>query len=192
MAFIEECSAIIQNKLQPTLKDPRSFSIPCAIDGSKFFKALCDLGASVSLILLFATRKLGLKDIQPTTITLQLTDRTIQHLIGIIEDVLVKLGHLYIPVDFLVLEIEEDVDILVIFGRPFLVTSGIIIDVKEGKITFKVGEEVVEFNIFNAIKHLASSISCFRMDVDDEDKGMLISPPISDQAPSFGLNLPPL
>ena len=47
IALTEECSAIIQNKLPPKLKDPGSFSIPCTIGNVKFSKALCDLGANV-------------------------------------------------------------------------------------------------------------------------------------------------
>ncbi|XP_073219623.1 uncharacterized protein [Cicer arietinum] len=46
--FTEECSAILQRKLPPKLKDPGSFSIPCAIGNRTFGKALCDIGASVS------------------------------------------------------------------------------------------------------------------------------------------------
>ncbi|KAL0386054.1 UNVERIFIED_CONTAM: hypothetical protein Sradi_2999700 [Sesamum radiatum] len=42
----EECSAVLQNKLPPKLKDPGSFSIPCTIGNTNFVKALCDLGAS--------------------------------------------------------------------------------------------------------------------------------------------------
>ena len=66
----EECSAIIQNKLPPKLKDPGSFSIPCTIGKVDFGKALCDLGASVSLMSLSISRKLGLKELKPTTISL--------------------------------------------------------------------------------------------------------------------------
>jgi len=46
----EECSAIIQNKLPPELKDPRSFSIPCVIGSEIAKKAMCDLRSSVSLM----------------------------------------------------------------------------------------------------------------------------------------------
>ncbi|XP_017972866.1 PREDICTED: uncharacterized protein LOC108661346 [Theobroma cacao] len=153
IALIEECSAILQNKLPPKLKNPRSFSIPCTIGRFKFFKTLCDLGASVLIMSLSIVEKIGLDEIQPTTVSLQLSDRKIKYPMEIIEDVLVKVGHLYIPMDFVVLEMEEDVEIRLILERPFLDTIGVIIDVKEGKITFKLGEKVVEFNIFNAIKY---------------------------------------
>ena len=66
-----------------------------------------------------------------------MTDRSIKHLRGIVEDVLVKVGKLIFPMDFIVLDIEEDKDILIILGRPFLATGGAIIDVRCGKLTCK-------------------------------------------------------
>ncbi|XP_041016163.1 uncharacterized protein LOC121258686 [Juglans microcarpa x Juglans regia] len=58
IALTWECSAIIQNKLPPKLRDRGSFSIPCTISDVNFSKALCDLGASVSLMPLPMSRKL--------------------------------------------------------------------------------------------------------------------------------------
>ena len=46
----EECSAIIQRKLPPKIKDLRSFTIPCSIGSCTFNKVLCDLGASINLM----------------------------------------------------------------------------------------------------------------------------------------------
>ncbi|XP_017981014.1 PREDICTED: uncharacterized protein LOC108663036 [Theobroma cacao] len=191
VALTEECSAIIQNKIPPKLKDPGSFSIPCTISRFKFTKALCDLGTGVSIIPLSIVEKIGLKEIQPTTVSLQLADRIIRYPVGIIEDILVKVGHLYIPMDLIVLEMEEDQEIPLILGRPFLATAGAIIDVREGKITFKVGEEVVEFNIFNANKHPSSTNCCYRVELIDEGKCELNSPPISEQTPIFEFKPPP-
>ena len=61
MAFFEECSAILQKKLPPKLKDPGSFTIPYAIGNSVFEKALRDLGASINLMpwSIFKKLKLG-------------------------------------------------------------------------------------------------------------------------------------
>ena len=70
LALSEECSAILQRKLPPKLKDPRSFTIPYAIGNSIFEKGLCDLGASIYLMPLSIFMKLGLGDANPTTITL--------------------------------------------------------------------------------------------------------------------------
>ena len=75
----EEYSAILQRKLPQKLKDPGSFTIPCIIGNSIFEKALCDLGASINLMPLSIFRRLGLGEACPTTITLQLEDRSLKH-----------------------------------------------------------------------------------------------------------------
>ncbi|KAJ4963679.1 hypothetical protein NE237_023618 [Protea cynaroides] len=79
IALTEECSAVIQNKLPPKLRDPGSFLIPCTIGEVDFSRALCDL------------------------------------------------------------EMDEDTKIPTILGRPFLAIAGAVIDVKNGRLTFKVG-----------------------------------------------------
>lgn len=43
-----------------------------------------------------------------TTISLQLADRSIKYPYGIIEDVLVKVDKFIFPVDFVMLDMEED------------------------------------------------------------------------------------
>ncbi|KAJ4973423.1 hypothetical protein NE237_006597 [Protea cynaroides] len=49
-----------------------------------------------------------------------------------------KLKKFIIPVDFIVFEMDEDTEIPIILGRPFLATAGAVIDVKNGRLTFKV------------------------------------------------------
>ncbi|KAL0411864.1 UNVERIFIED_CONTAM: hypothetical protein Slati_3776100 [Sesamum latifolium] len=77
--FNKECSAILQNKLPHKLKDPGSFPIPCTIGNINFDKALCDLGASVNLMPYSIFEKLGMHELTPTIITLQLADRSIKY-----------------------------------------------------------------------------------------------------------------
>ncbi|XP_031258274.1 uncharacterized protein LOC116116320 [Pistacia vera] len=107
----EECSAILQKKLPPKLKDPGSFTIPCIIGNITFDRVLCDLGASINLMPFSVFRRLGIGEVKPTTMSLQLTDRSIQHLRAIVEDVLVKVGKIIFPADFVVLDMEEDKEI---------------------------------------------------------------------------------
>ncbi|XP_062088407.1 uncharacterized protein LOC133794973 [Humulus lupulus] len=76
-------------ELPQKVKDPGSFTIPCTIGGSSFDKALCDLGASINLMPLSDFKKLGVGEVKPTTITLQLADRSLTYPRGVIEDVLV-------------------------------------------------------------------------------------------------------
>ena len=116
----EECSAILQRKLPHKLKDPSSFTIPCKIGNSIFESALCDLGANINLMPLSIFRQLGLGEASPTTVTLKLVDRSLKHLRGVIEDVLVKVDKFIFLADFIVLEMEEDKEIPIILGRPFV------------------------------------------------------------------------
>ena len=62
--------------------------------------ALLDLGASVNLITFSVYQKLGLGELKPTSITLQLANRSVRESRGIVEDVLVKIKQFYYPVDF--------------------------------------------------------------------------------------------
>lgn len=45
------------------------------------------------------------------------------------------------PMDFVIMDINKDCQISIILGRPFLATSGAIINVKRRKLTFEVGDE---------------------------------------------------
>ena len=77
------CSAIIQNNMPHKLKDPSSFSIPCVIRKFIIDKVMCDLGANVILMPLSTCKKLNLRELRPTKMSLQLADRSIKFPIGI-------------------------------------------------------------------------------------------------------------
>ena len=70
IALSRECSAILQKKLPHKLKDPGSFTIPCAIRNAVFERALCDLSASINLMSWSIFKKLKLGEARPTTVTL--------------------------------------------------------------------------------------------------------------------------
>ena len=112
-------SAVIKKNLPEKMKDPGSFTIPCTIGGFEIKKALCDSGASINLMPLSVARKLSLGELTPTTVTLQMADRTMAKPEGVIEDVLLKVGKFVFPVDFIILDIEEDSQVPLLLGRPF-------------------------------------------------------------------------
>ncbi|XP_075500001.1 uncharacterized protein LOC142538578 [Primulina tabacum] len=119
----EECSAILQRKLPQKLKDPGSFTIPCVIGGSRVNMALFDLGDSINLMPFSIYRTLELGEVKPSTITLQLADRSLTYPRGIVEDVMVKIDKFIFHADFVILDMEEDQETPLIFGRPFLATG---------------------------------------------------------------------
>ena len=116
------CSAIIQQKFPAKMKDPGSFTIPCSIGKYEFKKALCDSGASINMMPLSVMQRLSLGELTPTTITLQMADRSMAQSEGILEDVLVKVGKFIFPVDFVIMQMEEDTQVPLLLGRPFLAT----------------------------------------------------------------------
>ncbi|GAV83548.1 LOW QUALITY PROTEIN: hypothetical protein CFOL_v3_26994 [Cephalotus follicularis] len=143
----EECSATLQKKLPPKIKDPGSFTTPCTIGNLYFEKALRDLGTTINLMSLSIFRKLGLGEVKATSVTLQLADRSIKNPREIIEHVLVKVDKFIFP-DFLLLDMEEDSEIPLILGQPFLTKGRILIDVQEDKLILRVQDEKVVFNVF--------------------------------------------
>ncbi|XP_074305700.1 uncharacterized protein LOC141640922 [Silene latifolia] len=148
----EACSANILNKMPTMLGDPGSFSIPCVFGGVPISRALCDLGASVSVIALKATRKIGIHSLAPSTMTLQLADRSVKRPLGVLEDIPVKVGKYLIPADFVVLDIPEDSHTPIILGKPFMATEEVLIDVRNGRLTFRFEGEKVEFNLPSLMK----------------------------------------
>ncbi|MBN8156820.1 hypothetical protein J0J30_22670, partial [Vibrio vulnificus] len=70
----EECSAIIQRKLPPKLKDPGSFSVPITIGPLEIDKALCDFGASINLMPLSLYHRLNMRELKSCTNPIQLAD----------------------------------------------------------------------------------------------------------------------
>jgi hypothetical protein len=139
----EECSAAIVNGLEKQ-KDPRCLTIPCSVRSFKFKKALCDLGASLSVMPRDVFEKLRLP-LEPTGMCSELGDNSIRYPLGIAEDVPVKVGHHFIPVDFVVLEMGERDKPPLILRRPFLKTVGATIDVGKAEIMFDINGERSSF-----------------------------------------------
>ena len=160
------CSAVIKKNLPEKMKDPGSFTIPCIIGEFEFQKALCDSGASINLMPLSVARKLSLGELTPTTVTLQMADRTRAKPEGVIEDVLVKVGKFIFPIDFIILDMEEDSQVPLLLGRPFLATGAALIDMQKGVLTLRVGEEAVDFNLLQSLKNMDTDREDYKL-VDD-------------------------
>ncbi|KAG9442239.1 hypothetical protein H6P81_018093 [Aristolochia fimbriata] len=153
----ENCSVILKNQLPTKLKYPGSFTIPCEFGNFKFNKVLCDLGASINLMPLSICRILNLRELKETNIMLQFADRSTKKPNGLIEDVLVRIGKFIYPCDFVVLDMEVDWELPLILGRPFLATVAALIDVKQGKLTLRLNDEEIVFDIKQAIKNPSNS-----------------------------------
>nr|GEX01223.1 hypothetical protein [Tanacetum cinerariifolium] len=150
----------INNPITQKEKDPGSFTLACYINNVCFKNALADLGASVSVMLLSTYLNLGLHELAHIKFTVELADRIVKHPHRIVENVLVGIGKFIFPIDFIILDMPEDVKVPLILGRPFLSTAHAKIDVFKRKITLRVGEEKI---IFISIKLVSSLIKIVYM-----------------------------
>ncbi|GKD49309.1 zinc finger, CCHC-type containing protein [Tanacetum coccineum] len=126
-------------------KDPGSFTITYHINNICFEKALANLGASVSVMPYSTFTNLGLGELAPTKLIIELAVRIIKRLKGIAESVLVGIDKFVFPVDFIVLYMLKDIKVPLILERPFLSTAHAKIDAFKKKIALRVGEDKIIF-----------------------------------------------
>nr|GEV65368.1 reverse transcriptase domain-containing protein [Tanacetum cinerariifolium] len=125
----KHCSAILLKKLPEKLGDPGKFLIPCDFPGMAECLALADLSASINLMPFSTWKRHSLPDLTPTCMTLELSDRSMSHPVGVAEDVYVKVGSFHFPADFVVVDFDADPRVPLILGRSFLKTKKALIDV---------------------------------------------------------------
>ncbi|GJR80658.1 reverse transcriptase domain-containing protein [Tanacetum coccineum] len=133
----EECSAAIQKNLPQMKGDPGSFTLPYLIGTMPVNNTLANLGSSINLMPHSLFLKLGISELKPTKMSIQLTDRSIKYSIGICENLLVKNDKFIFLVDFVILEMDEDAAVPIILGRPFLAMARTVIDAHDRKLSLR-------------------------------------------------------
>ncbi|GKC71377.1 E3 ubiquitin protein ligase [Tanacetum coccineum] len=136
-------------------KDPGSFTLPCYNNNICFDNALVDLRANVSVMPLLTYLNLGLGELAHTRLIVELVDRTVKYPKGIAENLQVGIGKFTFLVDFIILDMPEDIKVPLILERPFMSTARAKIDVYKRKITLRVGEERI---VFSSVKPASSLI----------------------------------
>jgi hypothetical protein len=172
IAFLtKKVSVIIQHKVQPKYKDPGSPTISCTIGEYLVELALLDLGASINLLSFTIYQQMGFGDLKPTSITLQLADRSVRTPRGIVEGVLIKIENFYYPVDFIILDtkptLHPDNSIPIILGRHFLATANALIHCRNGRMKITFGSMTAELNIFNVMQQQLEDDECHHVNLID-------------------------
>ena len=125
---------------------------------------MLDLGASVNLMPYSIYLRLGLGEMKPTSVVLQLADRSIRKPRGIVEDVLLQIDKFYYPIDFLILDTQLTVDmdskIPLILGRPFLATADAVIQCRNGLMKLSFGNMTLQVNVFHVGKQPREEDEC--------------------------------
>ncbi|XP_058198357.1 uncharacterized protein LOC131313877 [Rhododendron vialii] len=167
----EQVSSILTRNTPIKRKDFGVPIISCVIGDHVIDRALLDLGASVNLLPYSVYEQLGLRELKPTLVTLQLADRSIKVPRGVIEDVLVKVDKFYFPVDFIVLDMEAvhnpNKQIPLILGRPFLATANASIHCRTGVMDISFGNMRVQLNVFDANLYPCKEKDCFAVSESD-------------------------
>nr|GEX25853.1 hypothetical protein [Tanacetum cinerariifolium]GEX27314.1 hypothetical protein [Tanacetum cinerariifolium] len=151
--FASTLKALIGNK---KLGDPDKFLIPCEFPGMDECFALPDLGASINLMPLSVWEGLLLSKLTLTCMTLELTDRLVSKPIGITKDVSVKVGVFHFLADFEVVDFEPDPRVPLILRRYFLKTGRALIDVHNGELTLRNGNEAITYNLDQTSRYSAN------------------------------------
>nr|GEV96008.1 reverse transcriptase domain-containing protein [Tanacetum cinerariifolium] len=128
-----------------------------------------DLGASINLLPYSLYVKLSIKTLKHTKISVRLADRSFQYPFGIAENMFAEVGKFTFPVDFVILEMEEDSKVSLILERHFLHTADPVIRVKQKQLNLGDGTECMTFHMDFAMKHSYSNDdTCFSIDVIDQ------------------------
>ncbi|XP_040956132.1 uncharacterized protein [Gossypium hirsutum] len=166
----ENVSAVLQKKVLPKYKDQGMFAISYEIGNVGIKKAMCDLGDSINVMPYPIYKLINAGPLKKTAMIIQLADRSVVYPEGLLEDVLVKVNELGFPVNFYIINMEDDnstnsSDILL--GKPFLSTASAKIDVQSGTLTMEFDGEIVKFNVYEAMGHPNSLSNISSIDIID-------------------------
>ncbi|RDX87309.1 hypothetical protein CR513_31231, partial [Mucuna pruriens] len=167
----EDFTTGAQQALPKKYRDPRIFSVPCTIFVYTFVDVILDLGASINVMPISIHKSLNFGELEPIGMTIQLANRSVVQPLGILEDVLVQVNELIFLSDFYVLDVEDETSSkgsTLILGQAFLMTARTKIDVHVGMLSMEFGDTLVQFNIFEAMKHPTEDNSLFGIDLIDE------------------------
>ena len=106
--------------------------------------------------------------------TIQLENRSITRPYGVVEDVLVKIHQFTFLVDFVIMDIEEDANISLIMGRPFMLTAKCVVDMGNDNLEKSMEDQKVTFNLFEAIKHPRNNKTCLRVEIIEQEPNLAV------------------
>ncbi|XP_070025028.1 uncharacterized protein [Nicotiana sylvestris] len=183
VTLTQTCSAVVAKLMAQKMSDLGSFTIPCTIGSYAFTKALCDLAASINLMSLAVYTKLGIGRARPTSMLLQLADRTVKRPTSILDDVLVQVGKFVFPAYFVILDCQVDGKIPLILGRIFLATGRVLIDCETGELKMRLNDEEVIFNVQQSMRRPIECANCSLVEAVDvilqeDDRTLIVKDPL--------------
>ncbi|KAL7583021.1 uncharacterized protein LOC111895517 [Lactuca sativa] len=166
----ENVSAVLQKQLPKKCKDPSVFTVPCKMGNLFVPRAMLDFGASINVLPYSSYKTMGIGPKTKTRVIIQLADRSLVHPKGVLEDVLVQVNELVFLADFYVLDMGDEntpKSSSILLGSPFMSTAKTKIDVANGTLSMEFDGEVINFNIFEAMRYPSDIHSLNFIDVID-------------------------
>ncbi|GJU50344.1 zinc knuckle CX2CX4HX4C containing protein [Tanacetum coccineum] len=159
------CFALLQNHLPPKEQDPGSFILPCSLGKLDFNDALADLGASISIMPLSMYKRLGIGKLEPINMVIEMADNTKCTPEGIVENLLIKIDKFIFPIDFVILDMVEDLKMPIILGRPLLATAHATVDIFWKSISLEVDNEKVIFKMRSSFTMTFETVQSIRTEM---------------------------
>ncbi|XP_058775111.1 uncharacterized protein LOC131649366 [Vicia villosa] len=148
MVVMENQEENNEKKDEAKATDPGQVNLPVTIGNIYFNNALVDLGSSVNLLPLSTMRKIEDLHLSPTTMKLQLADKSTTKPIGVMKDVMIKLESFQCSTGFVVISMNGNEDGPPILGRPFIKLARMMIDVDERKMKVRHKDGEINFTLF--------------------------------------------
>jgi len=111
--------------------------------------------------------KLGIGRARPTSMLLQLADRTVKRPTKILDDVLVQVRKFVFPADFVIIDCQVDEEIPIILGRPFLATGRALINCETGELKMRLNDKEVIFNVQQSMRRPSEYVNCSLVEAVD-------------------------
>ncbi|CAA7021752.1 unnamed protein product [Microthlaspi erraticum] len=132
----------------PKVKDQGKFTLPCTLGHLELDNALVDSGASINLISLSMAEKLGIAGaLQRPTTSIMFGDATSKSPLGVFKNYHLKIGECIIQTDLTVMEMEEEKDLPLLLGTPFLSTVGASIDFHKQEVILHKVNSLVSYRL---------------------------------------------
>jgi hypothetical protein len=132
--------------------DPSRLVISIAIGQQQFDEVICDIGSIVNIIpKVIYDNILQFEPLLHTTMHLRFADQLTRWVEGIVDNVCVRIGHSYVPVDFVVLETGRNPNAPIILGRPFLHTASATIYAGMAEVCFYLNQRIEQFPFYHPV-----------------------------------------
>ncbi|KAL0745169.1 hypothetical protein Bca101_101111 [Brassica carinata] len=132
--------------------------IPCTVKGIEFPHALCDIGASVSILPRVMADHLGLQ-VEPSNELFTFVDCSPRNSGEIVRDLEVQIGNALVPVDFYVQEIKLNWNSSLLLGRAFKSTVGAVCNLQSNQLCLTLIDPQTHYDPIPVKKTQMSNVS---------------------------------